>query len=152
MLKSVAFRAAPLSSGRIVPRVTIGRVTPFIPSWETYCQTRYYQLFKATTAYTSTCIDARAALTPQLSGSTRVRHWQCQLEVLRFKLPRKNPKKLYMYLVFGQLLNTAMWFLITYPMVTIHVSGAMKGRPTAYAKILLELGWETLQAVVNGGN
>ena len=35
MLKSVAFRAAPLSSGRIVPRVTIGRVTPFIPSWET---------------------------------------------------------------------------------------------------------------------
>ena len=30
MPNSVAFRAAPLSSGRIVPRVTIGSVTPFI--------------------------------------------------------------------------------------------------------------------------
>ena len=27
----MAFRTAPLSSGRIVSRVTIGRVTPFIP-------------------------------------------------------------------------------------------------------------------------
>ena len=27
----MAFRTAPLSSGRIDPRVTIGRVTPFIP-------------------------------------------------------------------------------------------------------------------------
>ena len=27
----MAFRAAPISSGRIVPRVTIGRLTPFIP-------------------------------------------------------------------------------------------------------------------------
>ena len=27
----MAFREAPLSSGRIFPRVTIGRVTPFIP-------------------------------------------------------------------------------------------------------------------------
>ena len=27
----MAFRTAPVSSGRIVPRVTIGRVTPFIP-------------------------------------------------------------------------------------------------------------------------
>ena len=27
----MAFRAASLSSGRIVPRVAIGRVTPFIP-------------------------------------------------------------------------------------------------------------------------
>ena len=26
--ESLAFRAAPLSSGRIVPRVTIGRITP----------------------------------------------------------------------------------------------------------------------------
>ena len=30
-----AFRAAPLSSGRIVPRETIGRVTPFIPREKT---------------------------------------------------------------------------------------------------------------------
>ena len=27
----MAFRTAPLSSGQIVPKVTIGRVTPFIP-------------------------------------------------------------------------------------------------------------------------
>ena len=38
--------------------------------------TRYCRLFKATTAYTSASTDARAALAPQLSGGTRVRHWQ----------------------------------------------------------------------------
>ena len=38
--------------------------------------TRYCRLFKATTAYTSTCTDAGAALAPLLSGGTRVRYWQ----------------------------------------------------------------------------
>ena len=38
--------------------------------------TRYCHLFKATTAYTSTCTDAGAALAPLLSERTRVRHWQ----------------------------------------------------------------------------
>ena len=33
-------------------------------------------LFKATTAYTSACIDAGAALHVLLSGETRVHHWQ----------------------------------------------------------------------------
>ena len=32
------------------------------PPWETWCQTLYWRLFKATTAYTSACTDARAAL------------------------------------------------------------------------------------------
>ena len=44
--------------------------------WETQCQTRYCRLFKATTAYTSACTDAGAALAPLLSGGTRVRHWE----------------------------------------------------------------------------
>ena len=44
---------------------------------ETYChQIRYCRLFKATTAYTSPSTDAKAALAPQLSGGTKVRHWQ----------------------------------------------------------------------------
>ena len=53
---SVAFRAAPLTSGRIVPRVT------FIPRERPNANTRYCRLFKATTAYTSACTDAGAAL------------------------------------------------------------------------------------------
>ena len=38
--------------------------------------TRHCRLFKATTAYTSACTDARAALAPQLSGGPRVPHLQ----------------------------------------------------------------------------
>ena len=49
----MAFRAAPLSSGGIVPRVTIGRVTPFNPRERPNADTRYCRLFKATTAYIS---------------------------------------------------------------------------------------------------
>ena len=72
----MAFRAAPLSSGRKVPRVTIGRVTPFIRCERPNANTRYCRLFKANTAYTSGCTDAGAALAPLLSGGTRVRHWK----------------------------------------------------------------------------
>ena len=60
----LAFRTAPLSSGRIIPRETAGRVT------------RYCRLFKASTAYTSASTDAGAALAPLLSRGTRVHHWQ----------------------------------------------------------------------------
>ena len=67
---SVAFHAVPLSSGQIITRVTIGRVSPFIPRERPNANTRYCRLFKATTAYTSACTDAA------LSGGTRVRHWQ----------------------------------------------------------------------------
>ena len=70
------FRAAPLSSGRIVPRVTMGKVTPFIPRERPNANTCYFRLFKATTAYTSTCTDAGAVLAPLLSRGTRVCHWQ----------------------------------------------------------------------------
>ena len=38
--------------------------------------THYCRLFKATTAYTSACTDAGAALAPLLSRGARVRHWQ----------------------------------------------------------------------------
>ena len=72
----MAFRAALLSSGRIVPRVTIGRVTPFIPLERPNANTCYCRLFKATTAHISASTDAGAALAPLLSGGTRVRHWQ----------------------------------------------------------------------------
>ena len=44
------------------------------PTWKTSCQ--LCRLFKATTAYTSACIDADAALAPLLSRETKVRHWQ----------------------------------------------------------------------------
>ena len=79
----------------------------------------------------------------------------CQLGALRFKLNRKTLEILYVSYI-RQLLSTTMWFSITYPMVTIHVlkkikksagkivSGAIKG--TAYATILSELSWESLQA------
>ena len=70
----MAFRAAPLSSARLVPRVTIGRVTPFIPCERP--RTRCCRLFKATTAYISLCTDASAVLAPLLSRGTRVCHWQ----------------------------------------------------------------------------
>ena len=62
----LAFRAAPLFSGRIVPRVTIGGVTLFILRERPNGNTRYMycRLFTATTAYTSACIDAGAALAP----------------------------------------------------------------------------------------
>ena len=53
-----------------------GRVTPFISSGKPDANTRYCRLFKATSAYTSACTDAGAALAPLLSGGTRVRHWQ----------------------------------------------------------------------------
>ena len=69
-------RTAPLSSGWIVPRVTLGRVTSFIPRERPNANTRYYRLFKATTAYNSACTDVGAALAPLLSRGTRVCHWQ----------------------------------------------------------------------------
>ena len=72
----MAFCAAPLSLGRIVSGVIIGRVTQFIPRERSNANTRYCQLFKATTAYTSACTDAGAAWAPLLSGGTRVCDWQ----------------------------------------------------------------------------
>ena len=71
----VAFCTARLSSGRIVPRATITRVTPFIPRERPNVE-HYCRLFKTTTAYASVCTDAGAALAPLLSGGTRVCHWQ----------------------------------------------------------------------------
>ena len=87
----MAFRAALLSSGRIIPRVTIGRITPFIPRDRPNANTRYCRLFKVTTAYTSTCTDAGVALAPLLSGGARIRHWQSARRLLpdtrRLQLP-----------------------------------------------------------------
>ena len=60
----MAFHADLLSSGRIVPRATIERVTPFIPHEKPNANTRYCWLFKA------------AALAPLLSGGTRISHWR----------------------------------------------------------------------------
>ena len=40
------------------------------------CQTLYCRLFKVTTAYTSACTDAGAALAPLFSAGTRVRCWR----------------------------------------------------------------------------
>ena len=51
-------------------------VTPFIPLERPNVKHTMVGLFKATTAYTSASADARAALATQLSGETRVRHWQ----------------------------------------------------------------------------
>ena len=56
------------------PRSNNSKGNSIHPNWETSCQ--LYRLFKATTAYTSACIDAGAALAPLLSRETRVRHWQ----------------------------------------------------------------------------
>ena len=88
---SVAFRAHPLSSGRIVCRATMGRVTPFIPVRDLMSSTCYCQLFKATTACTSASTDARAALSPHSCEGTRVRLWQSALKLLpdmrRLQLP-----------------------------------------------------------------
>ena len=90
----MTFRAAPLSSGRIVPRVTIGRVTPFIPRERPTATTRYCRLFKATTAYTSACSDAGAALAPLLGRGARVHHWQSAKRLWpytrRLQLPLDN--------------------------------------------------------------
>ena len=76
----MAFCAAPLSSGRIAPRVTIGRITPSRYLHSSHVRdimsTRYCRLFKDTTAYISASIDAGAASAPLLSGGARVRHWQ----------------------------------------------------------------------------
>ena len=72
----MAFCAASLSSGRTVPPSNRGRVTPFISRRKPNANTRFCRLFKATSAYTSVCTDAGAALAPLLSGGTRVRHWQ----------------------------------------------------------------------------
>ena len=60
MLKLHGFPRSYLSSGRIVSRVTIGRVTPFNPRQRPNANTRYCRLFKATMAYTSTRTDAGA--------------------------------------------------------------------------------------------
>ena len=88
---NAAFRAAPLSSGQIVTRITIARVTPFIPREKPNANTRYCRLSKATTAYTSACIDAGAAWTPLSSGGTRLHHWQSARRLLpdtrRLQLP-----------------------------------------------------------------
>ena len=90
-VETLAFRAAPLSLGWIVPRVTIGRVIPFIPRGRHNANTGNCQLFKATTAYTSPCTDAGAALAPLLRGGTRVCHWQSAqrlwLDTRRLQLP-----------------------------------------------------------------
>ena len=71
----MAFRAAPLSLSRIVPRVTKGRVTPFIPrerpKMPRHAIHGYLRLLRPTP-----CTDAGAALALLLSGGTRVRHWQ----------------------------------------------------------------------------
>ena len=64
----MAIRSALLPLGQIIPRVTIGRVTPCIPRERPDANTCYCRLFKATTAYTSACTDAGAALAPLLIG------------------------------------------------------------------------------------
>ena len=51
-------------------------VTLFIPLQGPNVKHAIAGYFKATTAYTSASTDARAALAPQWSGGTRVRHWQ----------------------------------------------------------------------------
>ena len=90
----MAFRVAPLSSRRIVPRVTIGRVTPSISRERPNDNTRYRRLFKATMAYTSACTDAGAALAPLLSGGTSVCHSQSARRLCsdtrRLQLPLDN--------------------------------------------------------------
>ena len=68
---SVAFCTTPLSSGRIVPRVTIARVTLFIPRERPNVQhsiVGFSRLPQPT--------PAGAALALLLSGGTRVCHWQ----------------------------------------------------------------------------
>ena len=88
-------------------------VTPFIPRDRPnvkHAIAGLFKLFKATTAYTSAITDARAALAPQLSGGTRVRHWQstrrlwlqfplddcCRLVIpyhaIQYATARKDPK------------------------------------------------------------
>ena len=69
----LAFRTAPLSSGRIVPRVTIVRVSPFIPSDRTNVRhsiVGYSRLPRPTPA------PALMRVLHWLSGGTRVHHWQ----------------------------------------------------------------------------
>ena len=51
-------------------------VTPVIPLERPNGKHAIVGYFKAITAYTSASTDARAALSPQLSGGTRVHHWQ----------------------------------------------------------------------------
>ena len=73
----LAFRTAPLSSGRIIPRETTGRVTPFIPCVRDLMSSNtLLPIILGFNAYTSASTDAGAALAPLLSGSTRVHHWQ----------------------------------------------------------------------------
>ena len=71
-------RAAPLYSGRIVPRVTIRRVTPFIPRERPnvikHAIAGYLRLPRPTPAHA--LFNAGAALALLLSESTRVCHWQ----------------------------------------------------------------------------
>ena len=50
------------------PRIINRKGNSIHPPRETQCQTLYCLLLKATTAYTSACTEARAALTSQLSG------------------------------------------------------------------------------------
>ena len=73
MLKLMAFRASPLSFGRIDPRITIERVTPLIPRERPNGKHSFagYWLPQPTPAPA-----LRTALATQLSGGTRVRHWQ----------------------------------------------------------------------------
>ena len=76
----MAFRAARLSSVRIVPRVTIGRVTSFIPRDRPNVIIHdIAALFKATKAYNSASTDARAVLAPQLSGDYGQIRGSCSL-------------------------------------------------------------------------
>ena len=69
----LALRTTLLSSGRIVPRVTIVRVTPFIPRDRTnvrHSNAGYSRLPRPTPA------PALMRVLHWLSGGTRVHHWQ----------------------------------------------------------------------------
>ena len=68
-------KAAPLSSGQIVPRVTIAQGNYIHPTWETLCQTLYCRLFKATTTSISACTCNDTALA--LFAPMRELHSQC---------------------------------------------------------------------------
>ena len=76
MLKLCGISRIPAILGSDSPRVTIGRVTPFIPRERPNVINTLLLFFKATTAYTSAGTDASAALAPLFSGGTRARHWQ----------------------------------------------------------------------------
>ena len=73
-------------------------VTPFITRERPNVKHNIAWLFKAITAYTSASTDARAALAPQSSGRTRVRHWQSSRrlwpDTRRLQLPLDDCRRL----------------------------------------------------------